>query len=99
MKSYSCHRVRSMFSLYDWRHVRDCVSLYYEFVQILTPGDVFAWMNKTVIPKLFPQQGFAGEPLYWPETQYINGLGMLRFGPVRLRQLRTNKGTATVRLI
>ena len=52
-----------------------------------------------MIPNLFPIHGFAGEPLYWPESQYINGLGMLRFGAVRLRQLRTKEGIAIQPLV
>ena len=68
-------------------------------LQIQVPGDVFTWLNKIVIPNLFPIQGFAGEPLYWPESQYINGLGMLRFGAVRLRQLRTKEGIAIQPLV
>lgn len=60
--------------------------------QIQTPGDVFTWMNESVLPSLYPTMGFGGETLTAEEKYFTTGMATVRFGPLRLRQLRTKLG-------
>lgn len=62
------------------------------FRKIKTPGGVFQWLDRTVLPYLFPTKGFSNETLSWKEQQFTAGLATIRFGAPRLRQLRTKSG-------
>ena len=61
--------------------------------QIKTAGDVYNWLNISVIPSLFPEFDLNGAPLHWTVRQFTNGYNNLRLGPPRLRQLRVKKNS------
>jgi hypothetical protein len=62
-------------------------------LQIKTPGDVYNWLNISVIPSLFPEFDINGAPLHWTVRQFTNGYNNFRLGPPRLRQLRMKNST------
>ena len=62
-------------------------------MQIKKPGDLFMWINETVIPALFPVEDINGNTLHWYYKKFATGYEFLRVGPPRLRQLRTTRGT------
>ncbi|XP_045163703.2 polycystic kidney disease protein 1-like 2 [Mercenaria mercenaria] len=66
------------------------------FHSITTPGDLFVWLNTSVIPSLFPEFDMNGAPLHWTVKQFTTGYVNLRLGPPRLRQLRTKNGTCDI---
>ncbi|XP_045161835.2 polycystic kidney disease protein 1-like 2 [Mercenaria mercenaria] len=66
------------------------------FHSISTPGDLFVWLDTSVIPSLFPEFDMNGAPLHWTVKQFTTGYVNLRLGPPRLRQLRTKKGTCDI---
>ncbi|WAR15130.1 PK1L2-like protein, partial [Mya arenaria] len=60
------------------------------FQTIKTQGDMYNWLNVSVIPNLFPEFDINGSPLPWYEKKFIARYNTMRLGPPRLRQLRAN---------
>ncbi|WAR15291.1 PKD2-like protein, partial [Mya arenaria] len=56
--------------------------------KIKTQGDMYTWLNVSVIPSLFPEFDINGSPLQWSDKKFIAGYNTMRLGPPRLRQLR-----------
>ncbi|XP_053378970.1 uncharacterized protein LOC123526495 isoform X2 [Mercenaria mercenaria] len=67
-----------------------------QFQAITTPGDLYNWLNMSVIPSLFPEFDANGAPLHWTVRQFTTGYNNLRLGPPRLRQLRTKNNTCII---
>ncbi|XP_052820375.1 polycystic kidney disease protein 1-like 2 [Mya arenaria] len=61
--------------------------------KIKTQGDMYTWLNVSVIPSLFPEFDINGSPLQWSDKKFIAGYNTMRLGPPRLRQLRAKNGT------
>ncbi|XP_052217966.1 polycystic kidney disease 2-like 1 protein [Dreissena polymorpha] len=59
-----------------------------KFTEIKKQHDYFEWLNKTVLPRMFPEVDINNETLHWRLQQFIEGGTKYRVGPPRLRQLR-----------
>ncbi|XP_052760826.1 polycystic kidney disease protein 1-like 2 [Mya arenaria] len=64
------------------------------FKTIKTQGDMYNWLNVSVIPSLFPEFDINGSPLHWYDKKFMAGYNTMRLGPPRLRQLRTTNGAS-----
>ncbi|XP_052820335.1 polycystin family receptor for egg jelly-like [Mya arenaria] len=64
------------------------------FQTIKSQGDMYNWLNVSVIPNLFPEFDINGSPLPWYEKKFISRYNTMRLGPPRLRQLRTTNAAS-----
>ncbi|XP_070582204.1 polycystin family receptor for egg jelly-like isoform X2 [Ptychodera flava] len=58
------------------------------FKNIKNTGMLYEWMNKTLLPGMYPQTKLNGKPLKASEKNFISTMASYRIGPPRLRQLR-----------
>ncbi|WAR15299.1 PKD2-like protein, partial [Mya arenaria] len=65
------------------------VDIHHLLYCIKTQGDMYNWLNVSVIPSLFPEFDINGSPLHWYDKKFMAGYNTMRLGPPRLRQLRT----------
>ncbi|XP_055955095.1 polycystic kidney disease protein 1-like 2 [Patella vulgata] len=58
------------------------------FEQIKSHDDFFEWVDKTMIPAMFPTGDFRGNALDWRRKLFFDDHVNFRVGPARLRQVR-----------
>ena len=61
-------------------------------MQITIPQDVFSWMRSAVIPNMYYDSTYTGQPTTKYDVKFIDNQVAFRLGPPRLRQLRVTPG-------
>lgn len=50
--------------------------------------DIWPWLRETILPNVYPESHYNGDPLGGYDRQFMYNIDALRMGPIRLKQNR-----------
>ncbi|XP_071797300.1 polycystin-1-like [Asterias amurensis] len=95
---FLCFTTRDGLSFHMSQSIRDifiknngaqtATKLNFTSLEKLTPDLFWNWVEEALLPGLYGETYYNGDPMHWRHTRFLSNWQCYRVGPVRLRQLR-----------